>query len=509
MLTQSPPKRLNRPGRRLIQSLRLLVAPDRLPTTIIILGSLFRLAQYLFNRSLWIDEASLALIIRERSISQLFEPLNYDQAAPIGFLVLVKLAALTFGYNEYTLRLIPLLCGLASLPLFFLTARRFVRPGAVPVALGLFAVADSLIYYSSELKQYGGDVTVALLLYLTVFFPLTKPLTPVKGLVIGLTGAVLIWFSHPALFILAGIGTVLLVKSLVIRTWKTLGWLFLPFTLWAISFVIFYFVSLQAATANPGLLQFHEVFFMPLPPLTPANLTWLATNFFFTFEYPASLGLAGLGAFCFLVGGICYFKSNSFYLWALMLPVLYTLLASGIHKYSFDGRLLLFLLPALYLIIAEGVAWIREVTRQPAPVIGLVLVVLLFCLPVAGTLQAVGVPRTKEEIRPVLTYYQTNYLLGDLLYVYYGGGTAFRYYREELGLAKDCCVEGIFSREDWGQYARDLDKLRGRSRVWVVISHVINNEETFFKYYLDSIGRKLDTVETPGSIIYLYDLSTK
>lgn len=85
MLTQSPPRRPNSPGQPLVQSLRRLVAPDRLPMTIIILGILFRLVQYLFNRSLWVDEAAVALI---RTISQLFEPLNYDQAAPNGFLVL-------------------------------------------------------------------------------------------------------------------------------------------------------------------------------------------------------------------------------------------------------------------------------------------------------------------------------------------------------------------------------------------------------------------------------------
>ena len=193
----------------------------------------------------------------------------------------------------------------------------------------------------------------------------------------------------------------------------------------------------------------------------------------------------------------------------MILPVLFALVASGFHKYSFDGRLLLFLLPALYLLIAEGAAEVREVTRKTFPVIGVVLVVLLFALPVASAFEAVAVPRTKEEIRPALAYYQANRQAGDLLYVYYGAETSFKYYQGEMNLGQNCCVQGIFSREDWEGYARDLDKLKGKTRVWVVLSHLINNEETFFKYYLDANGKRLDSVETPGAILYLYDLSGK
>lgn len=509
MVTCSPPRPLNTPGRRLARSLRLLVAPDRLPLTIILLGGLLRVAQYLFNRSLWIDEAAVALIIRERSIPQLFDPLDYNQAAPVGFLVLVKLAALAFGYNEYALRLTPLVCGLAALPLFYLTARRFIRPPAVPIALGLFALAESLVYYSSELKQYSGDVTAALALYLWAFLPLTRPVTPLKALVAGLTGAIIIWFSHPAAFILAGIGTVLVVRNLYGRAWKTLGWLVLTGGLWGVSFLIFYLVSVQAATANQGLLDFHNVFFMPLPPFTPANLTWLVTNFFFIFENPGSLGMAGPGILGCLVGGVYYYKGNNLLFWALILPFGYILLASGLHKYSFGGRLVLFLLPALFFLIAEGIVVLREATRNSFPAAGLILVVLLFSQPAAGALGAVGVPRTKEEIRPVLSYYQANRQPGDQLYVYYGADTAFRYYKAELGLPPDCCIMGIDSRDDWNKYPADLDKLRGKPRVWVMISHIWEDENIFFKYYLDSIGKKLDNPETTGSIIYLYDLSNK
>lgn len=77
-----------------------------------------QLSQYLYNRSLWADEAVLALNIVNRSYLELLQPLDYDQAAPIGFLIVEKFAVQLFGDNEYSLRLFPLLSGIISLLLF-------------------------------------------------------------------------------------------------------------------------------------------------------------------------------------------------------------------------------------------------------------------------------------------------------------------------------------------------------------------------------------------------------
>src|SRR5712692_1214244 len=119
---------------------------------IICCGALLRLAQYLFNRSLWFDEALLAHNIINRSVSGLLKPLDYAVGAPLGFLMLEKLAVQMFGSSEYALRLVPLLAGILSLYLFYRVAKLCVTPKAVPIALGLFALSGYLIYYASETK---------------------------------------------------------------------------------------------------------------------------------------------------------------------------------------------------------------------------------------------------------------------------------------------------------------------------------------------------------------------
>jgi hypothetical protein len=64
------------------------------------LGIAARMAQYLGNRSLWLDEAYLALNILSRDFSGLLRPLDHHQIAPPLFLWAVKLAISFWGDSE-------------------------------------------------------------------------------------------------------------------------------------------------------------------------------------------------------------------------------------------------------------------------------------------------------------------------------------------------------------------------------------------------------------------------
>src|ERR1700687_1299360 len=139
------------------------------------LGASLRIGLYLQGRSLWADEARGALNILHKEWGELFSPLEFDQISPPGFLLLVKAAERAFGSSEFALRLVPLLFGLASLTLFFRLASRCLRPAAARLACLLFAIAEPLVYYSTELKQYSGDVAVELALWSLANRILGKP----------------------------------------------------------------------------------------------------------------------------------------------------------------------------------------------------------------------------------------------------------------------------------------------------------------------------------------------
>ena len=165
-----------------------------------------RLRQYFANRSFWVDEASLALNIINRSFGGLTQPLDYNQGAPIGFLFIEKSLSLLLGNNEFSLRLFPLIAGLLSVYLIWRIAREYTRTSAL-FAVVMIAISPSLIYYSSELKQYSSDVMFSLLVvYLATLCLRDNPKTE-SYIWLGGVGMISIFVSHPSVFVLAGVGS--------------------------------------------------------------------------------------------------------------------------------------------------------------------------------------------------------------------------------------------------------------------------------------------------------------
>ena len=133
----------------------------RLGTKIVLgLGVLLALIQYFSGRSIWLDEAKIALNILDRSYLGLLEPLHSNQVAPILFLWMERFFGDVFGVNDLSLRLFPFLAYLVYKLLKILTPSTKLWF----IAATLFAFCQPMIYFASELKQYMIDVCVMLLL---------------------------------------------------------------------------------------------------------------------------------------------------------------------------------------------------------------------------------------------------------------------------------------------------------------------------------------------------------
>lgn len=80
----------------------------------------------------------------------------------------------------------------------------------MPIAVGLFAFGEPLIHYASEVKQYSTDVTFTIMVVLlTLAIAERDDLSPAWLGGYGLAGAIAVWFSHPAVFVLAACGLTL------------------------------------------------------------------------------------------------------------------------------------------------------------------------------------------------------------------------------------------------------------------------------------------------------------
>src|SRR2546425_11946082 len=113
-------------ARTLALRLGSVVVSRELVWTFAAVGAALRIRQYLVNRSFWLDESFLSINVIEKPFTKLFGPLQFNQAAPPGFLLVERLATDVFGRSEYVFRAFPLACGLVSIFLFVRLARRLL-----------------------------------------------------------------------------------------------------------------------------------------------------------------------------------------------------------------------------------------------------------------------------------------------------------------------------------------------------------------------------------------------
>jgi hypothetical protein len=475
---------------------------------IICFGILLRITQYLSNRSLWVDEAMLALNIIHRSLPELLSPLDYNQGAPIGFLIAQKLFVEIFGTSEYALRLLPLLCGIISLFLFVRVAKEFVEPKSLIVATGLFAISYKLIFYSSEVKQYSSDVAVALVLYSVTLYIQNAGLSAARSLVFGMIGAFGIWFSHPATFVVAGIGGTLSGSLAHNKQWSKLLLLMNAGLLWAVSFGALYLISLHSLSQNSELLNYWSYGFMPFPPKSVADLRWFDKTFFEIFKEPLGLLPASIAAVTFLIGGLSMAieKKDKFFL--LAAPIMFALLASGLQSYPFTGRLLLFAAPFIIVCIAEGVMRVGLLVRNKQNLLNAAVASVLLVPQLLYSSTILVKPYFFEDVKPAMEYISKRWQKGDILYVYHGAQPTFQFYSAKYGFSEKEYVRGEANRENLLVFENELHAFQSHKRFWVLFAHIDrSNGIDDVNLFLEHIGRNrtlTDAFKGTDAAAYLY-----
>ena len=482
---------------------------------LILSGMILRLRQYLTGRSLWVDEAMLALNIVERDFAGMFQPLDYDQGAPLGFLLVEKLFNLILGKHEFALRFFPLLVGLASLWLFYLLLKRLTSGPGLLVPLALFAFNPRLIYYSSEVKQYILDVALTILLLL-VAAPAFQPVPRKKDFAwLGLAGMVALWFSHPALFVLAGIGLALVIMALKRRDYSSLRSIMGIGALWLLNIAFLYVLILKDLSQNAYMREYWQGAFLPVPLWSdPGWFTRsLSENIGLQFGVPYAVFVV---FFLMLVGGVMLWFHQRGVAIAIGSILLVTLIAAALQLYPVFERMILFLVPIGLLLLGKAVEALHQRVQRfsvPGWLSVLFLAGYLLYGPLAASSQNFIEPKYFEHIRPSMATLRDAWKDGDALYVSNGALPAFRFYAPFYGLETISYEYG--KRDDYKNtkaILSQLDSLKGQPRTWILLSHVYQkdnfNEREYVLNYLDEIGEKKREFRVPGTsvFLYLYDL---
>lgn len=475
---------------------RVRPSPAVLVTAAVVLGVAFRVGVYARNPSLWIDEAMLAVNVVDRTPAELLEPLELNQGAPLGFLWTARAVVAAFGPSEYALRAVPLAAAVAGFLLFVALAYRVLPLAAARLAVVLFAFSPYLVGYAAEFKQYELDaaITVGLLALGRRAWEGTASRRDCIWLAVG--GAVAVWFSHPAVFVLGGVGTALL------ATRRPRGRDGLVVAAWLVSFAACYLLFLRKLGQNAYLTEFWAGTFLPLPPVRPGDWAWLVHHVVLLFDKPGGFGgdvnTAGLAAVCALIGGVALARTDRRLLVALAAPFAFALAASAVRKYPFAGRLMLFAVPLALLLVAHGAVVIADRLRDLGRVAWWLVVVAVCVSPANECNHLRQRPLHAEASREILAQLGREWRPGDRVYVTHGAAPAFRYYRPPV--PPEALTLG---REGW--LRDDLQSLAGAARVWVAASHFRPEDEAAIRAYLDCAGVTEVVSRRPDAVLVRCD----
>ena len=473
------------------------------------LGLFIRLYAYLYNRSLWYDEAMLVENILHRSFTALTGELTYGQLAPIGFLWLERALVLCFGGSEYVLRLLPFLCGIVAVWLFARLSRQLFSPFWALVAVAFFVFHGPHIYYTIELKQYSVDVLAALLV-VTIGWPILTGRTEWKAILsFGILAAILVWCSQPVIFVLASLAIPSFFIHGITNISKWLSWNIV----WLISFGCYYFLFLQGRINQEGLDTFHQQYFMPWQIWEISSWQWYWDTLRHTFREAGGFFYSYL-AIGIAVPGLIFLWKKRYYLgivWVIALILAF--FASTLHLYSTAPRLLLFACPGLIWLVVEGLASFQSfLTNQWKSTLLLavpfLLAGLLFLQPFLNVLHRIASPEEVEDIKSTLQYYKEHSKKGEQLYIYHYALPAFNYYQPYFAIGESVVVRGASPWEETAWKA-DFEKLQQR-KGWILLTHYQRaavDDRELFKRFLDIKGTEVSAHQAKRAAIYLYQFN--
>lgn len=486
-------------------------------------GVLLRARQLTGGVSLWLDEIAVTRNIVTRGYGALLAPLEYGQVAPVGFLWAERWLWSLAG-TDWSLRIFPFACSIASLFFMRALARRTLEGIAVPLAVGAFALGVPYTLYCCQVKQYSSDIAVALGILVLAAALLQEPSpTRRRSIVAGVAGAIAMWFSNSAVLLAAGVGA-----ALLLHAWRAAKQgnaaharrvtlcVLLP---WGVSAAAAVLVARHGVSGETMeyMQQFWRSAFPPLRPRSMKELRWPWDALRSLFGTP--WGLRYRYGSVYVVLALCGFavvwRRNREVALLLAAPVLVTAGAAAARLYPFEGRLVFFLNPILLITTAAAIgfaaAWIGARSRLASAAL-----VLLVIAPPLERIFRLRPPYRIQQTEELLERLVARRLPGDAVYVWYRAWPNLAWYGPRHGLATDALVHGGCWIAEPRRFLTELDAMRGRARVWIIISGSGFPEARLLKNYANEIGVAREHVEIDASVtgyfpleMSLYDFSDR
>jgi hypothetical protein len=456
----------------------------------ILVGDADRLRQFVFDRSLWNDEAPVSLSVLTRGYGKLLQPLIGGQTAPPGWLWIERFSTQVFGSSELALR-VPQLVASLALPLLmaFLGYRFLGRLGWVPVVL--VALSPSLLRYAAELKPYGMDATLTVLMVLLAVHVIDRHLASRPLAVWAAVGAAVAFVSWPGLLAVGCGGGVLGLRSLADVRRDHRPWLLgrvaganLP---WLVILAWQYVTVMRPARHDPTLRAYWSAGY---PASWHALGSWLRSTVPALVANPLALQVTWLVCLLVVVGAVALMIEHG---WAslpavLLLPV--TVGAAAVHGYPLENRAALSIVPICFLLASASVRAPvavlrhgdqearRKRDRPPAVVLALALAIVLTAMAGLGVVSKRSIasgldkftrPFTVSETRPALIDVKRQRAPGEAILIDNWTGYSYEYYATRLDLPPAPMV--LMRSNSPCNEAAAMRRVAPSGRFWLILTH--------------------------------------
>lgn len=479
---------------------------------VVAVAAAVRIRYFTLGRGFWRDELSVVQNLDARGFAGLTRQLGDATTAPPLFLWAVKTGMIAGLTSEPAMRILPLLAGLAVLPVTAVLARRTgVAWGWTAVPVAALAFVPQIVFYTAQLKPYTLDmlgVTAALVMahdlaHRANLDPDVVDVANVRRRFAYLVLAVVSpWLSLGCLLSIGPITawlSVMWCRSGSVRLRQSWGWL-IGFAVVAASTLG---AALLAQARNSAVTTFGDSFANWLSPLSRGQGAGLSIHthwFGFLARDFLRQDLASprplLLAILLVAGWCCVLRRSRSTAVLLALPAATALVAAVAGEYPFGRRLVLFVVPALVVGLAPLAADVTNVARMtgrrllPGNGIGsriaaaaaavLLLgstALLTFASPAVlsnGLRYQYGI----DDYRPSLESVAVGYRPGDMIVVGVQDRVAARVYGPRLGIPATAFVMGdaVGPGTEQDAAARaDAScpvpaRLADASRIWLVTS---------------------------------------
>ncbi len=410
-----------------------------------------------------------------------------------------------------------------AIPVFYFIVVSILDRKEALLALLLFVLSEPLIFFSVQVKQYSMEVLACLIVLGITLLVINKGATFSNVLTLLLTGAVSLAFSYTAVFICAGMGLFLIYHSWRKHNYNQLLLFSFISIIWAGTFMALYLIFFNKSLKMPFFVDYWKGFYLAPPPWSAQDLQWSLKALLRYFKDPLYFTSAYLGALLFVIGAVRLLLFNKRIFQMTFLPLLFLAMAimlrfmpmptgsvdpSAAIPFPFYGRLILFTVPLVLIIIAYGLGSMLIFKDIQKRYIGVILVTTIVSITLFQTVRSLFSNPMIQEMRPLMKEIVHYSKKGDLYYIQSYGQGVVEYYAFREGKVLQMLPLSFRNANDAALLAEEISQLQYGQRVWLITLYypTWNNEkerEHILRFISTSTRREL-TLSSYGATSDLF-----